>query len=907
VVTVQAGVYLTWNNPTFNPISLSAGDPDTLLPQVPDTSRINKSDTLKGNVPSVHLVSTDTTEAVKKANKFMLSAKIDYASADSLSMDIKNKMAWMYGNASIEYEDIKLNAAIISIDFDNNTIHAYASEDSLGNPIGTPEFKQGSLSFKSKEIAYNFTTRKGLIQNVITKEGDGYIHGTVIKKINDSVTDVGRGEYTTCDLEENPHFSLHFTKAKILSGNMIVTGPAWITVEGVPLPLALPFGLFPNKKGRSSGLIIPRYGESALRGFFLEDGGYYFGLSDYFDLKLTGDIYSRGSWAVKPALSYKKRYKFSGNFSLKYAATISGTKGASDYYDKNDFFVTWSHRQDPKARPNSVFSASVNAGSSSYNKYNPSTVNDYLTNTFSSSVTYDLKLGSWGNLTSSAMHSQNTTSKQVTLSLPEVAFGINRIYPFKRKNQTTGKPAWYESITVTYKMDMRNQLSTYDSLVFAKGVADRFVNGIRHSIPISGSFKVMKYFSWSNSVNYTERWYTKTVRESWVGDTIVTGGATKYGYINIDTISGFKTERDYSFSSSLSTTIYGMKQFKKGPVRAIRHVIRPTVGFSFVPDFGKESLGYWQSVQSNANGDMVKYSIFGGSGTFQPLYGAPPPQKSGAINFGLTNNLEMKVRSRKDTITGTRKVMLIDNFSISTSYDLAKDSLRWSDISLSARTTLFKKIQISYNSLYSPYGLYHEPFYGYSLLNYSVSPFYNPVPGPKINTSEYSMSKKLLRFINAGWNLSVGYDLKPKKKEAKKPPPNSTTDQEIEDVKNNQNLYIDWDNPWSLHIDYNFRYSSVPVLTTGEIKRDIIQTLRASGDINVTEKWKFSAQTGYDFQQKDFAFTQITIYRNLHCWEMSFNWVPYGVQKSWSFQINAKSSLLQDLKLTKKKDFRDNL
>jgi len=828
----------------------------------------------------------------------MLSANIDYASSDSLSMDMNNKMAWMYGNASIEYEDIKLKAAIISIDFDNNTIHAYASEDSLGNAVGTPEFNQGDLSFKSKEIAYNFTTRKGLIQNVITKEGDGYIHGTVIKKINDSVTDVGRGEYTTCDLPENPHFSLKFTKAKVLSGNMIVTGPAWISVEGVPLPLILPFGLFPNKKGRSSGLIIPKYGESAIRGFFLEDGGYYFGLNDYFDLKLTGDIYSRGSWALKPALSYKKRYKFSGNFSLKYATTISGTKGTRDYKKQKDFFVTWSHRQDPKARPNSVFSASVNAGSSSYNKYNPSTVNDYLSNTFSSSVTYDLRLGSWGNLTTSARHSQNTKTKQVTLSLPEIAFGINRIYPFKKKTQS-GKPAWYESINVTYKADMRNELNTYDSLVFKRDVADRFVNGIRHSIPISGSFKVMKYFSWSNSINYTERWYTKTFRESWVYDTTVNGG----GYIDTDTISGFKTARDYSFSSSLSTTIYGMKQFRKGPIRAIRHVVRPSVGFSYVPDFGREELGYWKTVQTDSEGNTKRYSVFGNNS----LYGTPGNQKSGAINFGLTNNLEMKVRSLKDTVTGTRKVMLIDNFSISTSYDLAKDSLRWSDINLSARTTLFKKIQVSYSSTYSPYGLYHEPFYGYTLRDYYINPFYNPIPGPKINTSQYAMNKKLLRFVNAGWNLSVGYDLKPKKKEVKKPAPGSSTPQEIEDVKNNPNLYIDWDNPWTLHVDYNFRLSSLPVLTTGEIKREIIQTLRVAGDVNVTEKWKFSAQTGYDFQQKDFAFTQVTIYRNLHCWEMRFSWIPYGTQKSWNFQINAKSSLLQDLKLTRKKDFRDNL
>ena len=901
--TVQAGIFVSGNSGSFSANLPYIAIPDTLLPEVPDTFSKNVPDTLNINVPDSLLVSVDTIPVDEKTNKFMLSAKIDYASADSLSMDMKKKKAWMYGNASIEYEDIKLNAAIIEIDFDDNTIHAYASQDTLGNPIGMPEFKQGDLTFKSKEIAYNFTTRKGLIQNVITKEGEGYIHGSVIKKINDSVTTVGRGEYTTCDLEEHPHFSLKFTKAKVLSGNMIVTGPAWITIEDVPLPLVLPFGIFPNKKGRSSGLIIPKYGESASRGFFLENGGYYFGLNDYFDLKLVGSIYSRGSWSLEPALSYKKRYKFTGDFSLKFAVNIEGTQGASDYSKRNDFFVTWSHRQDPKARPNSTFSASVKAGSSSYNKYNPSTVNDYLTNSFSSSISYDMRLGSWGNLTSSATHSQNTQTHLVNLSLPSVSFGINRIYPFKKKTQT-GPAAWYESINVNYSMIMRNDLSSVDSLVFKPDVGKRFVNGMKHTIPISGSFKVLKYFSWSNGINYNERWYTKSIRKTWINDSITKNGVTSFGYVDVDTINGFTTARDYSFNSSLSTTIYGMKQFKKGPVRALRHVVRPSVGFSFVPDFGTEELGYWRTVQTDTKGSTTEYSIFEGNS----ISGSPPNQKSGAVNFSLSNNLEMKVRSKKDTVTGTQKVMLIDNFSISTSYDLAKDSLRWSNINLSARTTLFKKIQISYNSSYSPYGLYTQPFYGYAWWPDPYSnPYYSPLPRPVINTTQYSINKKLLRFINAGWNLSFGYDLKPKNKAVKKAPPASASEQEIEDLENNPQLYIDWDNPWSLHFDYNFRYTSVPELTTGELKRDIIQTFRVSGDVNVTEKWKFSAQTGYDFEQKDFAFTQITIYRNLHCWEMRLSWIPYGTQKSWNFQINAKSSLLQDLKLTKKKDFRDNL
>jgi lipopolysaccharide assembly outer membrane protein LptD (OstA) len=904
LITVRAAGFFS-DSHVFDIVKTTAfASPDTLLSKSPDTLNPTIPDTLDYNVPDSLLVSQDSNNMAAKTDKFMLSAKIDYASADSLSMDIKNKMAWMYGNASIDYEDINLKAAIISINFETNTIHAYPTYDTLGNPVGMPEFKQGDLSFKSKEIAYNFTTRKGLIQNVITKEGEGYIHGTVIKKINDSVTDVGKGEYTTCDLDENPHFSLKFTKAKVIAGSMIVTGPAYISVEGVPLPLALPFGLFPNKKGRSSGLIIPKYGESADRGFFLEDGGYYFGLNDYFDLKLVGDIYSRGSWAIKPALTYKKRYKFSGNFSLRYAVTKTGTEGSKDYMKRNDFFVTWSHRQDPKARPNSVFGASVNAGSSSYNKYNPSSVNDYLTNTFSSSVSYDLRLGTWGNLTSSATHSQNTQTHWVNLSLPSISFGINRLYPFKPKVQV-GPAKWYESINVTYSMNMRNDLSSADSMVFKSDVGSRFVNGMKHTIPLTGSFKVLKYFSWSNTLNYNERWVLKTIRKSWVEDTAYSVG----GFIDIDTINGFKSARDYSFSSSLNTTIYGMKQFKKGPVRAIRHVVRPSVGFSFTPDFGTEQLGYWKTVQTNANGTMADYSIFEGNS----IVGSPSNQKSGAINFGLGNNLEMKVRSLKDTVTGTKKVMIIDNFNISTSYDLARDSLRWQPLNLSATTTLFKKIQIRYSSVYSFYGLYRQPFYGYTLSNGYISPFYSPfyssTAGPMINTYQYSMNKKLLRLTNAAWNLSFGFELPFKKEKAdkKKEKVSPDKEQELEDILTNPDLYMDWNNPWSLRADYNFSLASVPDLTTEEIKRTIIQTFRVSGDLSVTPKWKVTMQTGYDFQQKDFAFTQITINRDLHCWEMRFSWIPYGNQKSWNFQINAKSSLLQDLKLTRKKDFRDNL
>ncbi|MBK7172351.1 MAG: LPS-assembly protein LptD [Bacteroidales bacterium] len=852
---------------------------------IPDTLVNIPPDTIVSNAPDTLIVSRDSIPLNKGGkNKTVLDGKIEYAAADSLSFDIQKKMAYMYGDAVIKYQDITLKAAVIILDFNRNIVTANAITDSTGKKIGIPDFTQGTLNFKSNSLTYNFTSRKGLIKEVITEEGGGYLHASVIKKLDNNVSETGSGMFTTCDLE-HPHFAIKYTRAKVMPGDKIVTGPAFLSIEDIPLPLVLPFGLFPNKKGRSSGIMIPRYGESANRGFYLEDGGYYFGLSDHFDLKLLGDIYSRGSWAIKPNVTYKKRYKYTGSFSIKYATNVLGVRGTPDYQKNKDFFINWSHQQDPKARPNGRFTASVQAGSSKFNSYNPATVSDYLNNSFSSSISYDMKVGQNANLVASARHSQNTSTRDVTISLPEVSFGFNRFYPFKKKVQT-GKPGWYESISVTYNMNMKNEITAKDTMLFKPESLNRFVSGMKHTIPVSGSFKILKYFTWSHGINYTERWYPKTLNKTWIGDSTVVNGDTLAPHVQVDTVSGFKAARDYSYNSSISTTVYGQKRFTKGPVIAIRHVMRPSVGFSYQPDFGRSQLGYYKTVQIDTLGNTQKYSIFGDGTYLRTLYGYPGSGKSGALNFSLSNNLEMKVKSKKDTITGEKKVMLIDNLSLSSSYDLARDSMRWSNLNVAARTTLFKKVQISYGAGFSPYAVNDK--------------------GVAYNKFEWDVSKKPFRFLNSNWNLSVGYEIKSKSAKPSPAPPANANPEEMEDILANPDQFIDWNNPWNISFNYNFRYNSINLIT-GVRQRKVVQTFQVSGVLNVTEKWRIQAQTGYDFENKNFAFTQFTIYRNLHCWEMRFNWVPYGFQKSWNFQINVKSAVLQDLKLTKKKDFRDNL
>jgi len=860
------------------------------LPQVeqaPDTVHAISADTL-----SADSLRIDSIAPGKSSDA--LEYKVDYKSADSTFFDLANKKVYMYRNAEINYDDINLKADYIEIDFNTDEIFAKGLPDSTGKDAGLPVFKQGDQQFESRTMRYNYKSKKGLITSVTTEDGSGFLHGETVKKMDDETTNISSGWYTTCSNKDHPHFAFKYGKSKVVSKKRIVTGPAYLVVEDVPTPLAIPFGWFPNKQGQRSGIILPTYGESAQRGFYFEGMGYYLYINDYLDFKVVGDIYTLGSYAIRPSFRYKKRYKYTGSASFTYAINITGIKEAPDYSRKRDFSIRWNHRQDPKARPKSTFSADVNIVSSTLNRYNPSTTNDYLSNTFRSSIAYQTNFAGKYFLTVNASHDQNTLSKIVNVTLPEVSFSVNRFNPFVTKKKT-GPNKWYHNITMSYNMNARNTVSAADSVILTTAALDLMKNGIKHYMPITSPVKVLKYFNWSNSITMTDRMYFESYRKYWSNETIIDGNDTITGFMVQDTLNGFNNVFDFSFSSSLSTKVYGLVQFgRKFPVRAIRHVLTPSVSFSYRPDFSTDFWGYFDSYIDKDGKEKV-YSKYEGA-----IFGAPPMGESGAIGFSFANNLEMKVRSRKDTITGTKKVSLIDNFTIGFSYDFARDSLNLSTILMQGRTRLFKNLDIGYRADLDPYVL--------------------DSAGKNLNRFEWDVNRRLLRLKQTNWSVSLNWRLNSKELGKNKEKPGGTPvttgapqvptgdESEMTEIADNPDQYIDWSIPWDLTLSYSFNYTVVRRYPEYILYKDkkIVQTLGVSGNISVTPKWKIGFMTGWDFEDKDLSYTSISIYRDLHCWEMRFNWIPTGYQKSWNFQINAKASLLQDLKLNKKKDFRDN-
>ena len=811
-----------------------------------------------------------------------IEAQIDRTCNDSTIQDLKKNKIFYYGGAVIKYDDIEIQADYVEFDFEKHTVYAKGMPDSTGKIKGRPIFTQAGQKYYSDEMSFNFDTKKGIIRKVFTEDNDNYLHGDKIKKMDDGKINIRSGSFTTCSNREHPHYEFHFNKAIVIPDDKIVAKTLYVRIEETPLPAVIPFALIPNSKGQRSGIIIPSFGESANRGYYFENGGYYWAINQHMDLQLIGDIYTRGSWALKPTFRYVSRYKFNGSLAASYAINKVGVEGSADYNESTDFKIRWVHKQDAKARPRSSFSADVYIVSNNYNKYNAISTNEYLSNTFQSSIAYQTNFANRFYLTLNGSHSQNTLTHNMTVTLPEITLTMNRIYPLKNVGKS-GKKHWYSELNLSYSANAKNYISMADSLFFKDGWLDNMQNGMQHRMPINMPIKLFKYFTWTTSLNLTDKMYLQYYEKNWIQDT------TGTGHLQTDTINKFSNVFTYDMSSNITTKIYGMFRFKKGPVRAIRHVFTPTVGFSYNPDYSNSFWNYY-STYIDGNGKEQKYSYYQGT-----IFGAPSGQKSGRITYSLSNNLEIKVPSRKDTITGLKKVVLIENLTLSGNYDIAKDSLNWSYLTISGRTTLFKNMSLQYSSIWDPYVL-------------------DSTGTRQLNKFEFDENGRLFRKKSVAWNFSASYTLsnktfdKKKKKEEKPVETPLASEQELEDIKNNPDDYIDWSTSWSLSLSYNLRLSNNLSYINYILhdNRSTVQTLGLRGEISLSPKWKVSAQTGWDFETKKISYTSVTVYRDLHCWEMRFNVIPYGSYKSWNFQINVKASALQDLKLTKKKDYRDN-
>lgn len=852
-------------------LSLSLGKADTTLQ--PDST--SKSDT-----------------TLKRISKDAIEQMVTYEAADSIVIDMKHRITYLFGNAVVFYDDLELRADFIQIGFDSQELYATGVADSAGNVHGYPVFKQGETFFKAHEIKYNFKTTKGIISQVITVEGEGYIHGEKIKKLDDNTSFIKKGKYTTCELD-HPHFEIAFTKAKVMPNDKIVTGPAYLSFGGVPTFLAIPFGYFPIQKGRRSGIVMPTIGESTNRGFYMENFGFYFGINDNVDLLLAGDIYTNGSWAAKIRSNYVVRYKCTGNVNLSFAQNFFGERFTPTRYHTNDFKLYWDHKQDVKSHPTTRFSAHIDIVSSTFNKYNPSSVNDYLSNQYTSKLNLSTSAKGIFFVDLTASYTQNTKTGNVSISLPDVSMSVNQFYPFRKKNKAVLK--WYDNISMKWTSQLINQINTQDSVVLRPETWQNMQLGMKHSIPISIPIKIAKLINWNTNINLTEKWYLQRERQQMVATTTDEYITTS---INKTMERNFYALHDISLSTALTTKVYFMYQFKKGGLKAIRHVMTPNLSLSYSPNLSGSTYGeYFNPV----TGERVSYSYFANSS-----FGGVNNKTSAIAKLSIANNLEMKVRSRKDTITGTKKIVLLENVTLGCYYDFAADSLNWSMFTISGRTTLFKQLYLTFNLGFDPY-CYNEQ-------------------GIRINKTELKQNHRLLRFANSDLSISLNWTINQDYFKGKNDKKNKKQEESLftENSLGMPTKRPDFTNPWSITLSYTFAYTVkdnkyfyfnpiyYPLYGIDEEQAvkahtgNIIQTLNISGDINITKKWKIGFTTGYDFTQKDLSYTSIDIYRDLHCWEMRFNWIPFGNRKGWSFTINVKASVLQDLKYNMKRDFREN-
>lgn len=815
-----------------------------------------------------------------------LGAPVKYHADDSVIMDIPGKKFHLFGKTTVDFDEINLKAAEVDFDQATNMLKARYREDTAGNRHGSPIFSQkGQQPFQSDSMLYDFKTKKGKIYSTVSQQGEGFMYSQQVKRQADNSINAYMNRYTTCD-EDPPHFDFHAKKIKIIPNKLMISGPANLEVEGVPTPLFIPFAIFPLTHGQRTGLLPPTYEVSQQKGIGLVNGGYYFGLGDYADLTVRGEVYSYGSWGLTLNPRYFKRYHYSGSFMLSINTTRFGDPETPDFTKSKDFRVMWSHSMNSKAYPGVSFSASVNAGTSTYNYYNVTDAQTRLNNILSSSIAFSKNwVGSPFNLTLSANHSQNTSTRRVNITLPQMAFNMNTIYPLQPKD-FVGNPKWYQKIGVGYGLSFQNAVNFADSMFMKPGFFKTFQTSIQHQVPITLTLPATRFLTISPGVSYTERWFTKQQRLHF-------DSATN----KLDTVitPGFYTARQITTSLSLSSAIYGMFQFnrrnKDAKIQAIRHVMRPSISFSYMPDMNSQYY-YRTPVDTSSLVPEQTLNVFQGIG-----YGAFSQGKTGSISFSLDNNLEMKVKSKKDTANGgIKKIKLLDGFGINTSYNLMADSFRLSPFSVYARTTLFNKVNISAQGVVDPY-------------------VYTPY-GMRIDKYVWQEGKTSLGTLRNG-SISISTSFKSKEKKDGQKPVNQP-DQEmpgenpmeqaqnrINRMNENPGDYVDFSTPWSVNLSYSLNFNKT---RTPDYKRDttiFVQSLNFSGDFSLTPKWKLGVSSGFDFVHRKLTYSTINITRDLHCWRMSINVVPLGFYKSFSITLSPSAGILHDLRINRTRQFYD--
>ncbi len=823
---------------------------------------------------------------------------VNYQAMDSIRFDMRTQSIQMFGKAKMDYGEIKLSADRIDVYMEREELHAEGTPDKRGRLQETPVFEQkGQDPFDAEEITYNFKTKKALVKQVRTTQDEGFVISERSKKVDDETFYSFGNIYTTCDLE-HPHFGIRSEKIKLINKKQVISGPFQLVINDVPTPVGFPFAILPVPRKRTSGIVMPTYGETRENGFFLRDGGFYWAVSDYVDLAFLGEIHTRGRYGGRLQSRYKKRYAFDGSLGFRFNIRNSGERGTPEFAQERDFWLEWSHTPTPKG--DSRFSASVQAGTAQAQRNNSFNPQDQINTAFNSNISYSTRFGKNLNFSSSLRHNQNVETEIVKVS-PQIGLSMNRIFPFKNLIPSTKRRlAPLRDFGITYNLTTQTELTndinqgtgnvpfeTNEELPERKTIGFNFANasrvfgnaefGAQHRVSAGTSLTLARYFNLNPSFNYTENWYFQKYDYEYLGE----------GVVDVDTIPSFQRAFNYTSSVGVSTRLYGFYFFNKRDRQSgnvvksttIRQLITPNLSFSYNPNFRSERFGFYKNVQTDDSTGVAEMPRFGG------IYAVPGNPRAGSINFSVTNQFELK----KETSDGSsEKIKLLDNLGFSTSYNLAADSLNLSPINLTVRTTLFGKLNINVSTTLQPY-----------VYDVNFDDAGNLVSQRRINKFAWNEGQGLGRIERASIALSTS--LNPNTFKAKSAASEEDQDQ-VNYINQNRDLYVDFSVPWSLNLNYNLSYSR-----TGFNPSQVTQTLNFSGDVNLTPKWKIGFRSGYDFQLKELSFTSIDINRDLHCWRMSVNWVPFGPRQSYSFEIGVQSAILRDLKLQRRNNWRDRL